>query len=353
MKIIMMLLVCVSVVAEPYKPQDPNIVLASWEVETVAGTHISAEQKKKQLRLDLQRAQKPGQSYLYGVVQSRLVDRIEASQDSEEWLLWAETLQHSHQFKEAELWLNKVLQSEPRNPQAHILLAQMALIQQRFDTAKSHCLQLLDGGDITTVSVCLLQVASHQGQLSESYQKLANLWSQVSEPEYRVWMALILSDMAERMHDVIAAEQWLEEVPLQGSSISHIQAWADIKLKNGQAQEVLSRLHALKKQEPALEDGLLLRLAIAQKHFNRASKQIYNPWQQEISQKIKLREQRADIHHAKDMALYYLEFTNDAKKALYWAEINWQQAKEYGDSVVLNRARQLAGIQNQSQESGL
>jgi len=342
MKVFLILFCLGSVMAEPYKPQDLKTVLARWPIEDMAVMQASPEAQKKQLLADLKKAQKPGHSYLYGVVHSRLATRIDDSTDPQEWLLWVQVLQHSHHFEAAQLWLAKVLSEQPHQPQAHLLLAQMAVLQQRFDAAKSSCVKLLGRSDITTANVCLLQVASHQGQLSQSYEKLADLWQGLSDNDYRLWVSLLLSEMAERLGKATEAEFWLEQIPLQDSSISHIQAWADIKLKNGQAQEVLSKLHALKKQQPYLEDGLLLRLAMAQKHFNQASKGVHNPWQQEVVQKMRLREQRADRHHAKDMALYYLEFTRDTKRALYWAEMNWQQTKENSDAVLLARARRAA-----------
>ncbi|WP_395373312.1 tetratricopeptide repeat protein [Marinicella sp. W31] len=342
MKILVIMLFLGTVVAEPYQPEHADMVLLSWSQELMAVD--TSETLKQRLKNELQQAQKPGYSYLYGVAESRLAAHINNSQDSEEWLLWAQIMQHTHNFETAKAWLNKVLTVEPQQPQAHLLQAQIAVLEQDFDVAKSSCLRLLGGSDITTASVCLLQVASHQGQLLESYEKLSQVWSQMSDSDYRLWVVLILSDMAERMGEPTLAEYWLEQMPLQDSSISHIQAWADIKLKNGQAQEVLSELHRLKKELPSLEDGLLLRLAMAQKYFNLAAKHNNNPWRQEVARKIRLREQRQDVHHAKDMALYYLEFTSDKKRALYWAEINWQQSKEYADTVVLQRARKEAGV---------
>ena len=340
MKILVMMLFLGAAVAAPYQPENADVVLLSWPQDEL----LEKTQKtlKAGLKKHLQQAQKPGYSYLYGVAQSRLAAHIDKSEDPEDWLLWAHLMQHAHKFETAKDWLNKVLSVEPEQPQAHLMLAQIALLQQDFDAAQSACLRLLGRSDMTTASVCLLQVASFQGQLTQSYQKLSRMWPKMHDSDYRLWVALILSDMAERMGKPTVAEYWLERIPLQDSSVAHIQAWADIKLNNGQAQEVLSELHRLKKTIPSLEDGLLLRLAIAQKHFNLATKHNFNPWRQEVAGKIRLREQRQDQHHAKDMALYYLEFTGNTQRALYWAEINWQQTKEHGDAMLLQRARAAA-----------
>jgi hypothetical protein len=54
-----------------------------------------------------------------------------------------------------------------------------------------------------------------------------------------------------------------------------------------------------------------------------------------------LRELRKDSLHAAELARYYLVVNIQPKKALYWAEVNWQVAKQHDDRNLLDQATDL------------
>jgi len=81
----------------------------------------------------------------------------------------------------------------------------------------------------------------------------------------------------------------------------------------------------------------LLRLAIAEKKLNKTGKK----WQNLMAQRVTLREVRKDTFHASDLAKYYLDVQPNRDKALYWAHINWQQAKMSADEQLLIQAQAM------------
>lgn len=104
----------------------------------------------------------------------------------------------------------------------------------------------------------------------------------------------------------------------------------------GNYQTILNTLPTLVTDKQNLEDALLLRLAIAEQSYNEHSG---NQWQTLMAQRVALRELRQDRFHASDLAHYYLDINKQPEKALYWAEINWQQAKLDADQQLLTRAQ--------------
>lgn len=61
-----------------------------------------------------------------------------------------------------------------------------------------------------------------------------------------------------------------------------------------------------------------------------------------MSKRVELRELRQDTFHASDLALYYLSIDKQTEKALYWANINWHQAKLDADKQLLSQAKEAS-----------
>ena len=115
--------------------------------------------------------------------------------------------------------------------------------------------------------------------------------------------------------------------------------WADVNLALQNNQVVIDELTPLVSTSSQADDSLLVRLAMAEKKIATTTH-----WQTQVRERIALREQRDDQAHAADLAMYYLDIAPDSIKALYWAERNWQQAREASDKNLLVRAQQAAGV---------
>ena len=131
-------------------------------------------------------------------------------------------------------------------------------------------------------------------------------------------------------------EAWLDLIYTE-NDISIIVDWADAKLKLKKYHEVSNKLSAIVERAPSSEDAILIKLALAEKYLSNNETNI---WKQRVKKRIELREKRGDLYHdASDLAIYYLDIEPNSQKALKWAEINWQQAREYKDETLLIRAR--------------
>ena len=97
-----------------------------------------------------------------------------------------------------------------------------------------------------------------------------------------------------------------------------------------------------------MDDALLVRLALSEKHIGKEHGEKDKHWQTQLAERVALREQRQDSLHASELAIYYLDIAPNAQKALYWAEINFSNTREYSDKKLLTRAQQFSqtkGIQ--------
>lgn len=60
-----------------------------------------------------------------------------------------------------------------------------------------------------------------------------------------------------------------------------------------------------------------------------------------MAERVSLREIRQDTFHASELAKYYINIQPNPDKALYWANINWQQAKMSMDQQLLKDAQAM------------
>lgn len=336
------LLLCATAMAEPFTPASSDAVIATWPAQDqidISNVALNTQESAINISVDLlARAAQPGQSYLHGLAQTAIKPWVKTdSSNALLWVTWARIKQHKHDFTGAKKALEKALELQPKNINAHLIMARTHVIQQNYDQAKQSCGKLVTSGDFLSASVCNLEVASYQGKLEPSYSSLKKLVLGLPEGHSKkVWVGAILADMAVRQGLWQESEAWLDTY-YNENDISTLIEWADVKLKLKKYQEVDTKLAAIVQRTPSSEDALLVRLALAEKHLNNDSEQV---WKQRIKERVALREQRQDLYHASDMAMFYLDIEPNSEKALSWAQINWQQAREYKDQALLERAQE-------------
>lgn len=331
--------VCQPLRAEPYVPS-PDSIVAVWQHNSQKVFVSAAQPDDPQAALlkaqnYLQQAGQPGQARMYGVAEAMLKPFIrDATDDPEIWLVWAQIQQHQHSFDPALSALKKALLRDSRNPNAHLMAARIHLIQNNTAAARSACMQLLGYTDLLTATACALEVASYGEQLPQSYRQLSALVQKQGLPddERRQWLIQILADMSSRLGDAATAVEWLEQ-GLDKADVSYLAQWADAQIDNGAPQKAIAYLAPIVENAPAVDDALLLRLAKAEKRLKGQH------WQALLAQHVQLRERRHDVQHASELAQYYLDIMPNSEKALYWAELNWQLAREHSDKILLARAK--------------
>ncbi|WP_157209806.1 tetratricopeptide repeat protein [Marinimicrobium agarilyticum] len=289
----------------------------------------------EQVQRMLDRASRPGYAHLYGQAEKQL--SVPVHNDSERmlvWLLWAEVEQHQHNFDSALSALGRVFESDSTHVEARLMAARIRLIQGEYEQARQHCLALIGNTDLLTASICALEVASYRGSLKSSYQQLTALVARQGVPEDArgAWVVQMLADMALRLEQAEEAAHWLDQ-RFSNANVSYLLQWADAQLALAQFEVVMRRLEPIVDAAPAVDDSLALRLALAEKALEGRK------WQDYIASRMTLRVQREDTEHAADLARYYLHLEPNPEKALHWAEVNWESAREHADRQLLLQAR--------------
>lgn len=300
----------------------------------------------------LNQAAQIGYDSNYDQAKRLLSGHIKNQNNMELFYLWAKIKQHEHQFDEALTWLNKIFTQQKNHVAARLMASRVALIQNNAQLAQSHCTKIIAVTDILTSSICLLEAQSHFNtiELSQSYQDLTALANKHPIPEsHKIWLNLMLADMAERLSLVDEAKTWVN-LHKDFNQSSYLFAWADIHLQTDEFQLVLDQLTAtynnIQQNDKTASDGLLLRMALAEQQLNKQNSSNNNRWYKAISKRIRLRELRQDTAHANEMAQYYLYLKHNTPKALHWAKINWENAKEYKDKQLLQQAKNKHQAEN-------
>jgi hypothetical protein len=314
--------------ATAYTPKDNDIIAISSSLQKV---ELSIDEIEK-LVLNSQRI--GNTERFQGVFKVRLAQLYKLTPTIKSGYLYARVLQKEHKFDEAIAIANEVLALKTtikhQQNNTHLLLANMLMIKGEFAQAKQHCMALIGSTSIITVSTCVLDIQSQEGQLKQSYLALLKV---VHNKKISLYTSQVLSEMAYRLKNYKQALQHINNIELSESPVSLITLWSDIQLELNNHQQVLQLLGGLLNNTDDLEDSLLIRLAIAEKNTENIQ------WQMLIKKRVALRELRQDTFHASDLAKYYLELEPNTSKATYWAEINLEQAKMSRDHELLATAK--------------
>jgi hypothetical protein len=151
--------------------------------------------------------------------------------------------------------------------------------------------------------------------------------------------------MAMRLDNPKAAEDWLTP-QLDKATVNYLAQWADTQIAQKNYGKIISYLTPVVTSASEVDDLLLLQLSIAEKESSHD-----NHWQQQLAERVALREQRQDSAHANELARYYLDINSQPQKALLWAKLHWQNSREYNDRKLLERAQAAVDAQSSSQNS--
>jgi hypothetical protein len=309
-------------------------------LETKAQQSQAGEAQVELALAYLQLARQPGWSRYFDKAQ-QLLNSSGLPASVPYWLALADSAQQQHQFQTALQHLAKIQAKEPGNINALLMAQRIHLVQNNLSAAQQQCTKLVGQQELFLLSLCSLEVAGRQGKTKDSYkalQLLARQWQTLPLPQQQ-WLVAVLAEQAEILQQPQQARAWLEQLLFQsdtsGSPLPLWVKWADLTLPDHPelVYQRLQRLH----QRHALEDSLLLRLALAEQQ-----QQAQTQYQQLMQQRVLLREQRQDTLHSADLAHYYLRLEPNAVKALYYARLNFQQAQEPDDQSLLTQALELS-----------
>lgn len=305
--------------------------------DVIAKTSQSALLYKSQQELDLAQISELLNSSVtvgnseanMGLLKKTLRKAFQTNSSTEVRYLYAKVLQKEHAFDGALAVLELAPEPDQIDVNSYLLAANLYMTKGEFAKAKRLCLMLLGIASLEIAATCAIDAESHTGNAQKSFNDLKRLTANKS---LSFNSRHVLAELALRTNQPEQTLHYLHDIDLTSAPVSLVVLWSDAQLALDNFQEVLTVVPQLVREHSDLEDALLLRLAIAETKFDKSQ-----TWQSRMQARVQLREQRQDSFHASDLALYYLELTNNKEKARYWAEINWQQAKLDQDRLLLQR----------------
>ncbi|MBV7263641.1 tetratricopeptide repeat protein [Photobacterium sp. WH24] len=326
----------VSVLAKPYLPDNQDAALLVVPELAVKSATL------EDIRTLIDKAQRPsGTVDGFSLADALMQPHLTAGSAPEALYLWARIQQHQHDFRGAELTLRRLLEQQPDDASARLLLASVQTIQGKFGQARQSCLQLIGRSSMLVTAACALDNSFQQAKTREkrvqSYSELQSIATRYppQQQEDSVWLMQILAGMALALDRPEAALAHLSLPADSQRPISYLSLWADAQLAQDNPQAVLTTLADIASRSGATDDNLLLKLALAEQMTGT-----FQHWQVRCLNRITLREQRQDASHAGLLASYYLLLGDRPDRALFWARINWQQNRLLSDRQLLLRAEQ-------------
>lgn len=324
-----------------------SISNAKDSTNTSENVHITWDIVYPQLQDLLSQSSLPGQSHLEQQAQLLVgswnknfkldAHKYSVNDQYELQLINAQLLQKKHRFKEALQELQVVPKSSQLYAQAALIESRIHHIEGNYDAARQSCSELLSQGLPLYAQLCLIETEALSGQPEKSYQLLTNFRNQYerSSDDVLNWYHQVAGSIARILNETEKAEQHFA-FKLDIAPVSQWYQWADMAMETGNVKNVYSRLKQFNDGNNKLEDGLIVRLARAEKLLGLDAN-----YQELAKEKIELRIKRNDQLHAADIAYYFIHVSPDFDKALYWAEQNWKKVKEPSDSELLIQARSM------------
>jgi len=254
-------------------------------------------------------------------------------------VLRADIAQHQHRFTEAQTILSSLIERNAADARVWLMSANLHMGQAQPAAARKACQQLFATRESFAGTVCLANAASINGQLRSSYTLVTHLIEQFpadsTDPQLG-WALGVAADMAERMGDRGAAEEWLRRaLELAPTDLVSRLQLADLLLQGARAEKVMQLLAEQPPSEP-----VLLRRALAAQHVsNDAAREARDAW----LQAVKRSETIGVTLHLRELAVGQIDLLGNPQLALETARRNWDIQREPVDARILLRAARAAG----------
>jgi tetratricopeptide (TPR) repeat protein len=286
-------------------------------------------------RIDISRARATGDLRFLGYADAILSPWMKQTNVAPQVLvLEATILQSRHAFAASLDALDRALKARPEDVQGWLTRATVLRVLGRYDEALDSC-RHLTAADPAITTLCEQSLRGLTGHLKDAYAAIDALFPQELPPEGRAWRYSELGEMAERLGNDGAAEQWLRTgLQLAPDDFYMRTALADLLLRQARASETLQLLQGYQSMEP-----MLLRIAIAhgQLHDGASPKA-----ELLLSSAFDVEEQRGEVVHRREQARFLLDIDRQPMAALAAARENWRVQREPDDILILLRAAQAA-----------
>ena len=329
--------------AAPYIPNNPNQVLERLPASNNASqaefknlnTQLSANPTDVSLavklaRLYIERSRQEGDPRYVGYAEAVLAPWWKlANPPTDVLILRATLLQSTHQFDKSLADLDAVLKLDSTNGQAWITRATILQVQGNYAAALKSCEELSLIVPPLITMTCTSNIKSLSGKAAQSYHQLKASYAQNLEanPSIQGWILTLLAEMATRLGDDKAAEQYfIKAMKIQEPDGYLLGAYADFLLDKKRPQQVITLL-----KTKTTIDPLLLRYAEALKAIDSAQAVLHI---NSLQQRFAAATMRGDTVHQREQSRFELRLMHNPKHALALAKLNWQIQKEPADARI-------------------
>lgn len=279
-------------------------------------------------RIDIQLARERADPRFLGQAQAALAPWWVEDAPAPVLVLRATIEQSLHDFDSALRHLDGALRVAPDDPQAWLTRAVVLTVRARYDEARLSCGHVAPLAGELAFAVCETQIDSLTGKAAPAYARLTAALGEGRSNDEREWAVSSLGEYAVRYGDQKTAEEHFRDAMKLAPDDAYVRgALADLLLDIGRNAEVIALLAGKE-----LDDGMLLRLALAEKRVN-------GPKGEEHREMLKARfdasHARGDVVHRREEARYRLYLEDDARGACDLAKANWDVQKEPWDARIL------------------
>jgi hypothetical protein len=249
----------------------------------------------------------------------------------------ATILQSNHEFPRALTDLDRVIQREPDNARAILVRATVLTVQGSYEKALADCNNLQGVAGDTYVVICIASIDAVTGKANVAEAAL-KYWISVlpdAAPDVRAWIESLLGEIAQRTGDPEADVHFRAALAADPRDLYTIGAYSDWLLEQNRAAEVIPLV-----EKEQRVDGLLLRLALAQKALRlpEADTTVAT-----VRARFDASRARGDTVHRREEARFQLMLNNDAETALRLALSNWNVQREPADLRILAEIAHATG----------
>lgn len=249
----------------------------------------------------------------------------------------ATILQSNHEFPRALTDLDKAIARAPDNARAILVRATVLTVQGKFEKALADCNSLQGVTGDTYVLVCIASIDALTGKAKVAEGALKYWLSTLPDaaPNVRAWIESLLGEIAQRNGGPEAEEHFRAALVADPRDLYTIGAYCDWLLEENRPAEVIPLV-----EKEQRVDGLLLRLAIAQKALGL-------PEADAIVATLRARfdasRARGDTVHRREEARFQLLLNTNPAAALRLAQDNWNVQREPADLRILAEVAHATG----------
>ncbi|MGA2186946.1 MAG: hypothetical protein ABSH33_00345 [Steroidobacteraceae bacterium] len=329
--------------AAPYLPASDAQVLAelpagaqrsTGSARALTGTRLDIALPLAQF--EISRARATGDLRFLGYAEAILSPWMkQATVAPQVLVLDATILQSRHAFDASLAELDRALSARPGDAQGWLTRATVLRVLGRYGEAAASCEHLSGAAAPAVANLCVQSLRGLTGHLQESYRTILSLPVRELAAAVRAWRYSELGEMAERLGNDGAAEQWLREgLQVAPEDFYMRAACADLLLRQGRAAETLQLLAGYESMEP-----LLLRVAIAHRELRDGDG---SRAEERLSAAFDVEQRRGDAVHRREQARFLLDVQRQPAAALAAAQDDWRAQREPDDILILLRAAAAA-----------